>query len=307
MRSVRSLALALSLVAVGAVGGMSLSSMAVDITQPIWTYYTGTVVPDTTTTVFINAYNASGTTQNVNFIARCIAPTTFKMTPSVGADDRTIPPARGDTVEYNFSGGNACSTGRITLEVIANSNRVIPSAYFKEAFAGGNNAQVSHPVGNWQVVGPQGTDNEALVSIISKADAIKTGVDQANSRLGPAGIGFNTRAFCAEGSVRRDGQGVLQMYVTLFSKTDQTVTINYVTNKGTFTKTQPLQAGVRHTDDANAVLAGAGPPYNGIDVDTSIEVVSPQEVFLACPIYFDRSIGFAGPVNGGHVQDGSHN
>jgi hypothetical protein len=127
-------------------------------------------------------------------------------------------------------------------------------------------------------------------------------------RLGPDGVGFFTDAFCAEGSVRNDANGVLQMYVTIFSKTPQTVHISYITNKGTFGHDVALQAGVRYTDDANNFLVHPNGALAGqTDVDTSVEVTAPSPVFLACPVYFSRSIGDAGHVAGGTVQDGSHN
>ena len=129
-----------------------------------------------------------------------------------------------------------------------------------------------------------------------------------DERVGPGGVGFNTNAFCAEGSVRNDAAGALQMYVTLFSKTDQDVAINYITNRGTFSKGVGLQAGVRFTDDANAFLVGPGGVLAGApDVDTSVEVVGAAPFFLSCPVYFDRQIGVLGRVSGGTVQDGSHN
>jgi hypothetical protein len=69
-----------------------------------------------------------------------------------------------------------------------------------------------------------------------------------------------------------------------------------------------LAKGVRYTDDVNGFLTGPGGPLAGqIDVDTSVKVVAPSPIFLACPTYFNRSIGAAGRVAGGTVQDGSHN
>jgi hypothetical protein len=126
--------------------------------------------------------------------------------------------------------------------------------------------------------------------------------------IGAAGTGFNTDAFCTEGSVRNDANGSIQMYVTLFSKTAQMVTVTYITNRGPFSRQVSLQANTRYTDDANAVLTGANGPFAGqTDVDTSVEVTAAQPLFLACPTYFSRSIGIAGRVAGGTVQDGNHN
>ena len=54
---------------------------------------------------------------------------------------------------------------------------------------------------------------------------------------------------------------------------------------------------------AESAEAVAGAP----DVDTSVEVIGTAPMFLACPLYFNRSIGDAGQVAGGTVQAGSHN
>jgi hypothetical protein len=133
-------------------------------------------------------------------------------------------------------------------------------------------------------------------------------VDALSSKLGSSGVGFNTKAFCAEGSVRSDPAGTLQMYVTVFSETNQTVRIDYITNKGLHGHDIPLTANVRYTDDVNGFLVHPGGALAGqSDVDVSVRVTAPQPIFLACPLYFNRTIGDAGQISGGTVQDGSHN
>jgi hypothetical protein len=130
--------------------------------------------------------------------------------------------------------------------------------------------------------------------------------DELNNLAGK--VGRNTKAFCAEGSVRQDAAGTLQMYVTLFSKENQQATITYVTNQGAFDHVVDLVANVRLTDDVNRFLLGAGGPLAGrTDIDTSVRVTATKPLFIACPVYFNRSIGAAGKVAGGTVQDGNHN
>jgi hypothetical protein len=139
--------------------------------------------------------------------------------------------------------------------------------------------------------------------------AVNAHIDMVlNQKVGAGGLGFNTEWFCVEGSIRSDSLGAFQEYLTVFSRSAQTIMISYITNKGTFQHPQPLSQRVRYTEDAVAYLVGSSGPLAGQkDVDVSIEVKAPQPVFVACPLYFDRRLGQVGPVSGGTVQEGTHN
>jgi hypothetical protein len=316
-------ALAVALVAVGAVGALGVTSGAVG-PGSVWTYYSGTFFVTDGSAVAVDMANESASTQNVTYEIRCSTGGGIILSEAIIASNSIdLAPGQHFREGQGIFASSNCPTRLVMVIERANSNQVIPGASYQSS---NTNAVVQLPAESFQVVGPSGATNEALVnlhakadaiaakadSISAKADSISTGVNANASKLGggvgPAGTGFNTSAFCAEGSVRKDAAGVLQMYVTLFSETDQTVTINYITNKGTKSKTVPLAAGVRYTDDANAFLTGPEGQFPGAsDVDTSVKVSGTAPVFLACPVYFSRSIGEAGLVSGGTVQDGSHN
>jgi hypothetical protein len=200
-------------------------------------------------------------------------------------------------------------------------NSIMPVVQYVNDYT---NTVVAHGPGEFDVVGPRGGTNAAIVdaqdqvaSVKADVAALRTDVDAVGTLVSGvqsdlqdlrSKVGNNTKAFCPEGSVRQDGQGQLQMYVTLFSDTGQAVRVDYITNAGTFGHDQTLVAGVRFTDDANAFLTGPGGPLAGrTDIDSSVRVTSPAPVFLACPVYFDRQIGVLGQVSGGTVQDGNHN
>jgi hypothetical protein len=93
----------------------------------------------------------------------------------------------------------------------------------------------------------------------------------------------------------------------LASDVDQLVRIDYLTNYGRVSRAQQLQAGIRFTEDVNATLPGllvaSGIGFDPQGLDTSIKVTGQDRVLVACPLYFNRSIGQAGQVVGGHVQD----
>ncbi|MER3520734.1 MAG: hypothetical protein C4317_00185 [Acidimicrobiia bacterium] len=108
---------------------------------------------------------------------------------------------------------------------------------------------------------------------------------------------------CTEGSLRPG----FQLYLTLASSKTQKVRIDYLTNYGTVSRIQNLNAGQRFTEDVNATLPGllssSGVSFDPSQLDTSIRVIGEDRHYMACPFYFSRSIGQAGPVAGGHVQD----
>jgi hypothetical protein len=219
----------------------------------------------------------------------------------------------GTTFTYSVvCGATPCN---YTFRVQTKSFNIQPSLEYKQL--GGGGVAVMLSTGDWQVniFSAAGTFNEIAHDAVGEiSPTVSTINSTVNTVISPtvsainAKNGNNTRAICAEGSVRKDSAGVLQMYVTLSSKTTQTVTVNYLTNKGTFTASVALVGGVRNTVDVNAYLLGAGGPLAGqTDVDTSIEIVGPSEFFAACPIYFNRAIGAAGSVSGGHVQGFEHN
>ncbi len=100
--------------------------------------------------------------------------------------------------------------------------------------------------------------------------------------------GLKTVWFCTEGSTRAG----IQEYLTLLSETDQTVIVSYFLNTGPGpVLPQVLPAGTRTTRDVNAVV--------GPEVDVSVKIVGQNDFFVERPMYFNRSIGAAGPVNGG--------
>lgn len=273
--------------ALGAVVAGSGSSGAAPVTGP-YAYYSGRVPAhdNNVDTYFIRIHNPTGSAQDVTVKQRRVdvgAATEDQTLVEVASFDRTIPP--GHVLSLIFDAGIAVNNNvRSDFVIYGKTDQLVPDlAYVPFAASGQTPVQFEVvPAGSWRVVGPNG---------------------------GAQAGANNTQAFCAEGSVRNDSNGVLQMYVTLFSKTPQSVTINYITNAGTFPHSVSLVAGVRLTDDVNAFLIGGGvPALNGrTDVDTSVEVLGSDRLFLACPVYFNRSIGMAGPVNGGTVQDGSHN
>jgi hypothetical protein len=106
---------------------------------------------------------------------------------------------------------------------------------------------------------------------------------------------------CPEGTVRPG----FQMYVSLLKNGSGEVTVYAMTNKGTVYQNLFLPADVRMTVDMNSLVAPGGPFAGQPDVDVAVLAVSTtDDLFMACPLYFNSSIGSAGGVSGGHVQMG---
>jgi hypothetical protein len=80
----------------------------------------------------------------------------------------------------------------------------------------------------------------------------------------------------------------------------QDVTVTYFLEAGApVVLTKHLPAGNRVTVDVNADL---GPEH---DVSTRIDGTAP--LYAERPFYFNRPVGGAGAVNGGHDDSGQHN
>jgi hypothetical protein len=268
-----------ALLLLGAVGGLAPGSGAVLSTT--YRYSTGAV-----------RVGSSGSSVEVRNVAG--QPVAISIDAILG-DGTVLPYAQSPmTVPPN----GIFSTSRMgpatyNIRVSAVTDRIIPHVRYTGPDG------VEHELGP----GDMALESQAFANGVASSATILDAADQLASS-----IGNNTSAFCPEGSVRQDASGTIQMYVTLFSATNQTVTINHITNKGLQTRSVNLQANVRFTEDVNDFLTGAAGPLAGQnDVDTSIEVLGQTELFLACPVYFNRSIGAAGPVSGGAVQDGNHN
>ncbi|RIK10591.1 MAG: hypothetical protein DCC49_02755 [Acidobacteria bacterium] len=168
---------------------------------------------------------------------------------------------------------------------------------------GGNNSTTTSPSSNspWAVAVNQLTNK---VYVTNRGDNNVTVIEDSTIDDLADDIGDpSRRAVCAEGTARPG----FQMYITIASDLNQTIRIEYLTNYGKVSKTQSLSAGVRYTEDARgnvlALLAGSGLPYDPNGVDMSIKILGTERVYVACPLYFNSSIGAAGSVNGGHVQD----
>ena len=281
MRAVR-LVVGLAILVAGTVGGLTLTSGA-EFVPYIFTYTSGQFSTNATN-VTLHIYNP---TQGIPEItARVQFANSATQELNGGLPIQALPCQITPVV---YSPG---SPANLAVIVTSSSDRIVLSVLYQDP---GNAQQVISP-GDFHMRNGFAGANQTASEVLDR-------IGRLSSR-----VGNRTRTFCAEGSVRNDDAGVLQMYVTLFSKDGQDVTITYITNKGPFDHKVTLEASKRFTDDVNQFLLGPGGPLAGQgDVDVSVRVTGTKPLFMACPVYFNRAIGAAGSVQGGTVQDGTSN